>query len=190
MLKQNYLIILILTTSLAACGGGSPTPITQDSSKTQTGTGAANTPTAAPEKINGIIVPSDPGSQKNSTVAGVDLDHNGIRDEIDRWIATKYGDKPGAIAALQMGVRVSQKLLTINPTNKESALAVIYENMDTGGCIGEKLRSERVNTDDYFDESYLRTYNTRSRIDEYKRVSELAGPIARDVSESIIKCPY
>lgn len=43
------------------------------------------------EVINGINVPPEPDSKLNkSTVLGIDKDKNGVRDDIDRMIATYY----------------------------------------------------------------------------------------------------
>ncbi len=45
--------------------------------------------------INGIHVPIMPNrKENNSTLHGVDTDHNGVRDDIDRMIAEAYGNDP------------------------------------------------------------------------------------------------
>lgn len=47
--------------------------------------------------INGIAVPPMPNSRENNaTLLGVDVDQNGIRDDIDRMIAEAFGNKPKA----------------------------------------------------------------------------------------------
>lgn len=54
---------------------------------------AANGP--APEQINGMSVPPAPDPVANrATVAGVDSNANGIRDDIDRLIAAEFGAEP------------------------------------------------------------------------------------------------
>ncbi len=55
--------------------------------------GANFTPTASPDAttINGIPVPPDPGPANDATLAGIDANHNGVRDDVERAIAEKYG---------------------------------------------------------------------------------------------------
>jgi len=182
-------ILVLSAIVLPACGGGT--------SAGRTAAGAAgfppsptSAPLAQPETINGIVVPPDPGDAKDATLAGVDTDHNGIRDEIDRWIATQYGNKPGALEAIRWSARVSQKLMLSNPSTKAQALAAIYESMDVGKCTGTKLSTEGVSWSQYFNEKMIRTYNTRERIDARKRIFALAGMIVRNVKETTITCPY
>ena len=178
---MKLLSIFVLISLLSACGGGSSTfPFA-------IGTTSSN---ASLNVINGIVVPPDPGEAADATLAGVDSDGNGIRDEIDRWIATKYGNKPGSLAAIRWSAKASQKQLTSNPTTQAQALAVIYENMDIGGCIGRKLDLDGIGASKYFNEELIRTFNTRERLNETNRIFDLAGMIVRDVSETTVKCPF
>ena len=107
-MKSLLLLSLFASTlTLVACGGTSP--VNQSNASAIDSPVSSNTPTLQPdEKINGIVVPPDPGSAKDLTVAGVNLDGNGIRDEIDRWIATKYWDKPGALDAIRVNHPIHQ----------------------------------------------------------------------------------
>jgi hypothetical protein len=61
---------------LASCGGGgSPA--------------ATTTPTVTTEVINGITVPIAPDTAANeATLKGVDSNNNGVRDDVERSIAT------------------------------------------------------------------------------------------------------
>lgn len=71
-------IALLLTSlfALSSCGGGG-------SSSSSTGN-PANT-----EVINGIAVPPEPNPTiNNATIAGVDINNNGVRDDVERKIAT------------------------------------------------------------------------------------------------------
>ncbi len=178
MIGNRKLVTLVLSLILTGCGGSGSSPVSNPK------------PTTGPETINGIVVPPDPGAAKDATLAGIDTDNNGVRDEIDRWIATQYGDKAGAREALLMNVRVSQKLLVSSPSTKEQALAVVYESMDVGGCTGFKLQAEGINPSNYWSEELLRTYNTRARIKARDAVFDLAGMIVRDSEDTTIGCPY
>ncbi len=179
MKKLTISAMLIAVNLLVACGGSSAPPQSP-----------ASAPVTAVEKINGIVVPPDPGATKDDTVAGIDTDHNGIRDEIDRWIATQYGDKPGALDALRMGAMSDQRLLEVVPVNKQEAQSLMYQGFDVGICTYRKLDEEGVNSSLFFNEVMLRTFNTKSRIEAEKHVSNLAGMIVRNIKESTITCPY
>ena len=187
-MKSTLLTALIISTfSLVACGGVNPDG---SSSPPVAGISIPAEKPSSVERIKGIVVPPDPGAAKDLTVAGVDTDGNGIRDEIDRWIATKYGDKPGALDAIRMTARSDQKTLSAKPVTKEDALAVIYESMDTGGCVGGELRRNGLVSSEIFNESMIRTLNTKDRILADKQIGKMAGMILRNVNDSTFECPY
>lgn len=180
-MKPASLVIGLLSACLlVACGGSSATPQAV----------AASPVAVVVGMINGIVVPPDPGASRDATLAGVDTDGNGIRDEIDRWIASQYADKPGALEAIRMVAKIGQKLMLSNPVNQSDALAIVYESMDVGGCVGGKLRQEGIVAGHFFNELMFRTYDTRERIDARKKVFSLAGMIVRSTDEAASNCPY
>ena len=70
----RHLGAMLVAVTLSACGGGSNT-----------------------EKINGISVPPLPNSTENqASIAGVDTNNNGIRDDVDRTLATEFGQNAAA----------------------------------------------------------------------------------------------
>lgn len=75
--------------------------------------------------INGHAVPPMPDpKQNNATVAGVDSDNNGIRDDLDRYIAEHFGNDP-----IYEDVVIYEKAQTkavLNPT-KENVIAAVRE---------------------------------------------------------------
>ena len=168
---------------LSACGGASTVaPI---------GAPPSGSAPLASNVINGIVVPPDPGKENDETVAGIDSDNNGIRDDIDRWIATKYGDKPGALEAIRMRARATQKILKSNPTTQVEALALVHSSIDVGACTGPKLRSESISTSQFSSEAFVRHYNTKDRASARKKVFALAGMITGSVDDPLtIDCPY
>lgn len=98
LLSATVMLLALLT----GCGGGSDSTSTAESSsdgmKTALGvSGSATVPSPwkgrAPkmEVINGITVPPEPAPTiNNSTLAGVDVNLNGIRDDIERNTAIIY----------------------------------------------------------------------------------------------------
>ena len=83
-----------LILALVACGGGDKAP---------------------PETINGIAVPPMPDAVANqATVGGVDSNGNGIRDDVDRMLATEFGQNPASYQEAVNYARTQQAAL-INP---------------------------------------------------------------------------
>ena len=94
---------LLSTLLLESCGGGGSTDpnataqSVDDGTKTiQAVSGSTAVPRAwtgrAPkmEVINGITVPPEPAPAiNNATLAGVDVNHNGVRDDVERVIARR-----------------------------------------------------------------------------------------------------
>lgn len=67
----------------------------------------------APESINGIVVPPEPPKQLNDlTLAGFDLNGNGVRDDVERWIAQNFGQSAKKRAALIQNASALQQFMT------------------------------------------------------------------------------
>ncbi len=49
--------------------------------------------------------PPDPGPDNDKTLAGIDSNRNGVRDDIERYIAANYGDSPQKVAYLMQYAR-------------------------------------------------------------------------------------
>ena len=72
------------------------------------------------EVINGIVVPPEPDpTLNNATLAGVDSNNNGVRDDVERAIATKFGGTPIA-APMTAFAKAEQRVLI---TGLPSAIA-------------------------------------------------------------------
>ena len=95
ILSQAVSLLALLV--LHACGGG--------------GGGSATSPPTSSNIINGLVVPPDPGVAANITIAGIDSNNNGIRDEIDRFIATKYGGNSNQVVAAQVSASANSGLM-------------------------------------------------------------------------------
>lgn len=82
---------------------------------------------ASEEKINGISVPPVPDSTANSaTVGGVDSNGNGIRDDVDRVLATEFGQSAAAYQDAVSYARTQQAALTLQtPTAIENHIALL-----------------------------------------------------------------
>lgn len=128
-------------------------------------------------EVDGYRLPLDPGEEGKRTVAGIDSNDNGVRDDIERWIYTemeiyKYPRVERAIA-LQDG-RALQKIL-VNPENARN----LYQEFDRSqncfwyfklGHLGNKYPIDYV----IFDNTYRDiAMNTKERYKAYHKYDML-----------------
>lgn len=137
--------------------------------------------------FNGIIVPPDPGSAATATVPGVDTNNNGIRDEVDRYIAQTYGAEPTKFVAAQ-ALAIANQLLLITPTTDiNAATAAVYANADSGVCLVGKFPNDedaaiRMNKD-----MVLQTFNTTGRQKQVQAIVFKVGMFTRSTKGVICK---
>jgi hypothetical protein len=43
-----------------------------------------------PESVNGVTLPNDPGEVGKETLLGIDVNDNGVRDDVERYIAARF----------------------------------------------------------------------------------------------------
>lgn len=56
-------------------------------------------------------LPPDPGEAGKATLAGIDSDHDGVRDDVQRWIALTFPNSEKTRAALRQDAIAMQQLL-------------------------------------------------------------------------------
>ena len=87
--------------ALAGCGGGGQ---------------GSSAPQPTTEVVNGMTVPLAPDTATNNrTVSGIDSDSDGIRDDVQRAMATQFGSTHTKIELLKTFARTEQAVLN-NPT--------------------------------------------------------------------------
>ena len=70
------------------------------------------------EIINGIPVPPEPNKKvNNSTIAGIDVNNNGVRDDVERLVARK-AKSPAEGAIILAGAVAYQKILSLPQDQK------------------------------------------------------------------------
>ncbi len=113
---------------LAGCGGGgdgSDTATAQDATKqiaaAVPGSWTGRVPGS--EVINGITVPPEPSpTLNNATLAGVDANKNGVRDDVERKLAKQI--EASIFSTVVIAARSYQNVLISPPKDKQSAIAV------------------------------------------------------------------
>lgn len=102
-----YLILIAAGTALAACGGA----------------GSSMSEASAPEVINGITVPPEPDSTINAkTLAGVDSNSNGVRDDVERKLALAVKSNADYSAAIAYAKDYQSLITNALPANRDAAL--------------------------------------------------------------------
>ena len=93
--------------------------------------GVSNTTTGTTE-IPGL--PPNPGEAGKATLAGIDSDHDGVRDDVQRYIATTYPNSAKTRAALTQIAKVMQAAL-LDATDKEKSILHAEESDRSITCL-------------------------------------------------------
>jgi len=129
--------------------------------------------------INGYVLPPEPDPVvNNSTLLGIDVNNNGVRDDVERWIYETYKDKhPIHIdIAMQVG-RAWQKILEDPSKARETTRYMdaaqeceFYFTRHADRYDDPILIYEDISTDREFDKIVL---NTETREDAYGQYEDL-----------------
>lgn len=103
-----------------------------------TGTLAAATPPDASSQR--VELPPDPGEAGRETLAGIDTNDNGLRDDLERHIARHFGGDGRVVRAVENAVIASQYgILATNDDDSRHALAMLTHAGDCMGTIAARL---------------------------------------------------
>jgi hypothetical protein len=118
--------------------------------------------------------PPDPGEEGKKTLAGVDSDHDGIRDDVQRWIYARYPtDKKKQKALTQL----AQSSLFSLRGNLNSEELSDWVNMTTKaiGCLSSVF-GHGPQSDIEFESTHAKVVNTFERTQLYlKNDTQLSG---------------
>ena len=132
--------------------------------------------------VNGHVIPPEPDKALNdSTLLGIDVNDNGVRDDVERWIYQNYKDKHPIHVdiGMQMG-RASKKILE-KPLKNINQVKIIH-NIETNAMACEAYYKVYAK---YFNEPLLVTkdigvgnleyiyFNTLERRRIYKEYAQL-----------------
>jgi hypothetical protein len=85
-------------------------------------------------------LPPDPGEAGRATLAGVDVNDNGVRDDLERYIARHFGDDPRVRRAVANAVIATQQgILATDDAESRAAQAMLLHVGDCMGAIGPVL---------------------------------------------------
>ena len=127
-----------------------------------------------PAVIHGHRLPPEPDPKvNNATLLGVDVNHNGVRDDVERWIYATYKDKHPIYIDIAMQAGRAKKLVLINPNKAKEIHDTVVAPLDCESyykvCVDKPLVHERINNRE------LRNiiFNTKSRMNAYIKYDTL-----------------
>ncbi len=121
--------------------------------------------------INGIEVPPEPDQNlNNSTIEGIDLNKNSIRDDVEIKIAKDFGSDPSKYKQAK-DIALAEQLLITNPTDE---IKRNYARIVTCDSL----------TSSESDSITFTSFNTSDRGDIYANVlTGISGEVGNDVCE-------
>lgn len=114
-----------------------------------------------PEPVVGL--PPDPGEAGKATVAGIDSNNNGVRDDVERWIVFNIPDSARHRAALMIDASANQRGLTAE--TKEQAVAAANDGIVNLTCFAYLGIHKK---DQKWKQVLALTINTEARLHAYE----------------------
>ena len=71
--------------------------------------------------VDPFPLPPDPGEAGQQTLEGIDFDNDGVRDDVQRWIALNYLGQPSAVNTLRAYAASHQSLITTSSDFERNA---------------------------------------------------------------------
>ena len=89
------------------------------------------------DDVVGKNLPPDPGAEADKTVAGIDANKNGIRDDVELAIFKAYPDSAKTRAVLLQYALALQMETMQSIVNRETVTEVVREQSRAHYCVGE-----------------------------------------------------
>jgi len=172
------LAIALATLALSACGGGNRPPVPAGATAPAPAPGSA-TPTLL-DQIKALEASGQlPQLDRSSSIPGPDANHNGVRDDIEAWIAALPITDQQKKAALQKA-RGNQKMLLVDLTDKAALQALGDEGAASIVCIGDAFMPNYQNGHKLSAKIEALTANTKERARRYLDYNRAAsGSVTR-----------
>ncbi len=156
--SQKVLTLSLAVAALTACGGSDkPTPPAPTADTSQN-LGAQIQALEASGQL--------PKLDRSTDIKGPDTDNNGIRDDIDAWIAAQPITDPQKKAAQQMA-RVQQAALVADLSDKSTLQILGDRSMAAVKCLRQSFMPDYQKGYDLVDQIEAKTANTKERTKQY-----------------------
>jgi hypothetical protein len=113
--------------------------------------------------VDPFPLPPDPGAPGKATLDGIDSNKNGVRDDLERWIALKYAGTPSLIPHLNQYANV-QSSLVWDAHDDETVLRLADSRRRLAACWNFLMPNDHRRT---LKELEALTVNTSARLDSY-----------------------
>lgn len=131
------------------------------------------------DDVMGKNLPADPGADADKTIAGIDANRNGIRDDVELAIFKEYPDSAKTrAAALQYAMALQMGLTQV--FNSPTLVAMAQEKGRAYGCVfdlGGEMR-DVTQREDSFKKIILNTDARKNKLEEmYDKYMVSMGPV-------------
>lgn len=109
--------------------------------------------------VDPIPLPPDPGEAGKQTIEGIDSDHDGVRDDVERWIGITFPTSPDTRTAVTNVEKAFERFI-VEGDNQERTIANDGEFTKRWNC----LRSMRPDADEIINQLQLIVLDTGDRI--------------------------
>jgi len=153
----RWLGVCLCSLALAACGDSGPAP-------TETASAPTDAAKLAQLEASGAI----PKLERSSMIEGIDIDSNGVRDDIDAYIAKTYTVEAQRRAAWQMA-RAYQAMLLVDKSDERALDEVSRQSSRAVACLDHTYPNNGDSASFYAVVETLRslTTNTKERLQSY-----------------------
>jgi len=130
-------------------------------------------------EVNGHRLPPEPDKTLNdATLLGIDVNHNGVRDDVERWIYEKYKDKHPIHIDIAMQAGRGYKLVLEHPEKAKEIYPILdaVTWCESYYMIYAKYFNEPLLVSKDIDTQYFRYkiyFNTKERMDAYMQYDTL-----------------
>lgn len=125
-------------------------------------------------------LPPDPGEAGKATIEGIDSDEDGVRDDIQRYIALTYPEQPEIQKALRQLAKADQALLI----DADDEAKTMENERKTSAAIECLFSKDIENTSQIFKKMEAEYLNTKERIlAQNKADSHLSGHVFSAVNK-------
>lgn len=111
---------------------------------------------------NGIVLPPHPGNVADLTRLGIDTNNNGVRDEVEIYIANKYGSDKEKFESILAFARQKQAVLNISLEDEETAKNYNVW-ADSSTCLSKKLNMEISEAASIYNDLTAQVFNNLER---------------------------
>lgn len=140
-------------------------------------------------EVDGDPIPPAPNSAEDiKTLAGIDSDNDGVRDDIEILINTKY-HQPNHRNGLKQFVRYRQRAMLL-ANDREKSKAETIKALESLSCL---IELGHVTAFDDAAEIQAEFYNTNIRMDAYRKTQQNLHGVKLDVKQPgyyLNKCEF